>query len=64
MTLCVHYLEDYPNVLPKLSLKHEDENIDDSDIENLLADLRTVVGAITPLPTSMSNDNHDREKKI
>ncbi|KJA13962.1 hypothetical protein HYPSUDRAFT_72791 [Hypholoma sublateritium FD-334 SS-4] len=42
VTLCVHYSEDYPNVLPKLSLLHKDENIDDNDVENLLTDLRIV----------------------
>ncbi|KAF8959064.1 RWD domain-containing protein [Flammula alnicola] len=42
VTLCVHYTDTYPDVLPDLSLKHEDPNIDESDAENLLTDLRRV----------------------
>ncbi|KAF8188410.1 ubiquitin-conjugating enzyme/RWD-like protein [Pholiota molesta] len=42
VTLCVHYTDTYPDALPDLSLKHEDPNIDESDAEKLLTELRTV----------------------
>jgi hypothetical protein len=46
VTLCVHYTDTYPDALPDLSLKHEDPNIDESDAEKLLTELRTVVGTL------------------
>ncbi|KIM49141.1 hypothetical protein M413DRAFT_15314 [Hebeloma cylindrosporum] len=42
ITFCVHYNDAYPDELPELSLKHEDSNIDEKDIESLLAELRKV----------------------
>ncbi|KAF9480143.1 RWD domain-containing protein [Pholiota conissans] len=42
VTLCVHYTSSYPDELPELSLKHEDPNLDESDVEKLLTELRTV----------------------
>ena len=43
VNLCVHYPDAYPDVLPELSIKHEDESINDADIEKLLSELREVV---------------------
>ncbi|KAF9052614.1 RWD domain-containing protein [Panaeolus papilionaceus] len=42
VNLCVHYPDAYPDVLPELSIKHEDESINDADIEKLLSELRKV----------------------
>ncbi|KAF8163281.1 RWD domain-containing protein [Crassisporium funariophilum] len=42
VTLCVHYTPDYPEELPRLSLKHDHLNIDEEDVDELLAGLRTV----------------------
>lgn len=43
MTLCVHYPESYPDILPELSFKNDDEGFTDEDSEKLLTELRTVV---------------------
>ncbi|KDR81588.1 hypothetical protein GALMADRAFT_135015 [Galerina marginata CBS 339.88] len=43
VTLCVHYNDAYPEELPILALKHDDEpNINESDAKNLLTELRKV----------------------
>ncbi|KAF8902109.1 ubiquitin-conjugating enzyme/RWD-like protein [Gymnopilus junonius] len=42
VTLCVHYNDAYPDELPDLSLKHDDENITERDLDDLLTDLRRV----------------------
>lgn len=42
-TLCVHYPDSYPDVLPELSFKIDDEDFTDEDSEKLLTELRTVV---------------------
>ncbi|PPQ79111.1 hypothetical protein CVT24_012786 [Panaeolus cyanescens] len=45
VNLCVHYPDTYPDVLPDLSIEHEDESINDKDVKNLLTELRKVVRA-------------------
>ncbi|KAF5331128.1 hypothetical protein D9619_005562 [Psilocybe cf. subviscida] len=42
VTLCVHYPESYPDILPELSFKNDDEGFTDEDSEKLLTELRTV----------------------
>ncbi|KAG6911509.1 hypothetical protein DXG01_014583 [Tephrocybe rancida] len=41
-TLCVHYTDEYPNVLPDLSLKSVDGDIHDKELEAILDELRAV----------------------
>ena len=43
MTLCVGYTGGYPDELPILLLKHDDERIEEADSEDILEDLRKVV---------------------
>ena len=53
VTLCVHYNEAYPDELPDLTLKHEDPQITEQDVEDLLTDLRRVVSDCPPPPPWM-----------
>jgi len=41
--LNVRYPEAYPDSLPELSITHEEDTVNDEDVEKLLAGLRTVV---------------------
>ncbi|KAF8694333.1 hypothetical protein AX14_002077 [Amanita brunnescens Koide BX004] len=40
VTLCVHYLDAYPDELPEMSLKVNKGFIDDADLDNLVSQLR------------------------
>lgn len=53
VTLCVHYNDAYPDALPDLSLKHDDPHITETDSEDLLTDLRRVVGLHSRLPKNL-----------
>ncbi|KAF9464676.1 RWD-domain-containing protein [Collybia nuda] len=48
LTLCVHYTDEYPNVLPELSLQPVEGRVDDEEIDGLLKELGGVVRANTP----------------
>lgn len=43
VTLCVHYLDAYPDELPEMSLKVNKGFIDDADLDNLVSQLREAV---------------------
>lgn len=43
LTLHVHYTDDYPDVLPDLSLTAVEGEIEDEELETLLEELKTVV---------------------
>lgn len=43
LTLCVHYTDQYPNVLPELSLRAVEGEADDEELDALLEELRGVV---------------------
>lgn len=43
VTLCVRYPDNYPDVLPQLFLRATDDNVDDSELDDLLQELSVVV---------------------
>ncbi|KAG5353933.1 hypothetical protein C0989_011421 [Termitomyces sp. Mn162] len=43
VTLCVHYTDEYPEVLPELSLKPVEGEITDQELESILEGLRSVM---------------------
>lgn len=43
LTLDVRYPDDYPDVLPELSLEPVEGEVDDGEIDHLLGELRSVV---------------------
>jgi len=43
MTLSVHYPDEYPDVLPDLSLTAAEGEIDDDEVTDLLKELHSVV---------------------
>lgn len=43
LTLCVNYTDDYPDVLPNLSLKTIEGQVDEEELDKLLGELRAVV---------------------
>ncbi|PPR06633.1 hypothetical protein CVT26_001175 [Gymnopilus dilepis] len=62
VTLCVHYNEAYPDELPDLTLKHEDPQITEQDVEDLLTDLRRVGEENIGMAMTFTLVSHLRER--
>ena len=43
LSLNVIYPDEYPDVLPELSLEHEEDEIDEAETEKLIRGMKTVV---------------------
>jgi hypothetical protein len=43
VTLCLHYVDAYPDELPEMALKVNQGSIDDADLDNLVSQLREAV---------------------
>lgn len=63
LTLDVQYPDDYPDVLPELSLELTEGEVDDEEIEQLLGELRSVV-RIQALLTRMYCNSAQGEENV
>jgi len=62
MTLCVRYPDDYPDVLPQLSLKAPNDNMDDSELNSLLQELLAVGNENLGMAMTFTLVSHLREQ--
>lgn len=64
LTLCVHYTDQYPTVLPELSLRAVEGEVDDEELDALLEELRGVVRSdLTNLARKFLDLLSNREKR-
>ncbi|TFK54906.1 RWD-domain-containing protein [Heliocybe sulcata] len=62
LKLTVHYPEEYPDVLPDLSLEPAEGDLEEQDIETLLNDLRTVGEENVGMAMTFTLVSHLRER--
>ncbi|KNZ74249.1 RWD domain-containing protein, partial [Termitomyces sp. J132] len=62
VTLCVHYTDEYPEVLPELSLKPVEGEITDQELESILEGLRSVGNDNLGMAMTFTLVSHLREQ--
>ncbi|KAG6832397.1 hypothetical protein H0H92_002665 [Tricholoma furcatifolium] len=62
LTLCVHYTDEYPDVLPELSLKPVEGEIQEEEIESILEELRSVGNDNLGMAMTFTLVSHLREQ--
>ncbi|RDB21059.1 hypothetical protein Hypma_011582 [Hypsizygus marmoreus] len=62
LTLCVHYTDEYPDVLPDLSLDPVDGDFTEDELETILEELRTVGNENIGMAMTFTLVSHLREQ--